>query len=57
MLLTIEEIKKGLDGEFLELEPDIIGYRLIDSKMDEFQIQELNSIFSVNLPNEFTEII
>ncbi len=57
MLLNVKEIKQKLDDEFLELEPEVIGYRLTNSKMDEHLVQELNSIFSVSLPQEFIDLI
>jgi hypothetical protein len=56
-LLTLEEIKNGLDKEFIPLEPMLSGYRLIDGGLTEKQISQCETTLSISFPRNLREIL
>ena len=56
-LLSIEDIRIGLDKEFLLLEPDLDGLRLIPSVLSEAELSRCETQLEVKFPFGFREII
>ena len=56
-LLSFKEIQKGLDKEFIPLEPILKGYRLRKGGMDENIISNCESTLSVGFPSDFRRLI
>jgi len=52
-LLTLEEIRIGLDKEFLPLEPMLLGFRLIPSNLPNDAIVACENRLSVSFPPAF----
>lgn len=56
-LLSIEEIRKGLDKEFLPLEPMLSGFRLVKHELPEQLVVNVENQLSVTFPAKFREMI
>lgn len=57
ILLSVDEIKHGLDREFLPLEPMLTGLRLIDGGVSDDALEAFESTMGVKLPISFREIV
>ncbi|OCG00769.1 SMI1/KNR4 family protein [Gilliamella sp. wkB112] len=57
MLLSIENIKDGLDKVFLPLEPMINGFRLIEKKTNIHDIKVIEKQLEVTFPDKFLFLI
>lgn len=57
MLLSIEEIKNGLNKEFLSLEPMITGLRFIEKKTKIDEIENIEKRLDVVFPDSFCSLI
>ncbi|NVE01908.1 SMI1/KNR4 family protein [Massilia sp. BJB1822] len=56
-LLTIEDIKQGLDLEFLPLEPLLNGFRLIAGGVSESEIEIAENNIKEGFPNDFKDML
>lgn len=56
-LLTIDGIEKGLDQEFLSLEPMLTGLRLIKRGVSEESLHHAENLFAVAFPDAFRKLI
>ncbi|MFL6635309.1 MAG: hypothetical protein ACJ8HJ_23640 [Massilia sp.] len=56
-LLSIDDIKAGLDKEFLPLEPMLTGFRLIEKVTPSSAIEDAEKKISIRFPDDFREII
>ena len=56
-LLSVEEIKAGLDREFIPLEPMLTGFRLIEKNTPESAIENAEKLISTKFPDDFRELI
>lgn len=56
-LMNLDEIQKGLDEEFLPLEPILEGFRLEESGLKSDVLDKLEVRISVLFPSEFRRII
>lgn len=56
-LLSFEEIQKGLDNEFIPLEPMLKGYRLNKGGLDENVLSKCESTLSLGFPPDFRRLI
>ena len=56
-LLSVEEIKAGLDREFIPLEPMLTGFRLIEKNTPESAIKSVEKLISTRFPDSFRELI
>jgi hypothetical protein len=57
VLLSIDEIRAGLEREFLPLEPMLTGFRLIESTPSEGTIASAEKAVATNFPKDFRELI
>lgn len=57
MLLSIEDIKSGLDKEFLPLEPMITGFRVIEKRTKADEIENIGKRLGVAFPDSFSSLI
>lgn len=57
LLLGFDEIAKRLDEQFLPLEPDLNGFRLLHSRLKETDIRRIESILRVTLSNQSRELL
>lgn len=53
MLLSLEEIKKGLDEKFLPLEPMLEGFRLVEDGLEESSLASCEARIGVKFPADF----
>lgn len=56
-LLTIEEVQRGLDAEFLPLEPGVTGLRLIAGGASPDALDQMQSRLNFQLPEAFSRIV
>jgi hypothetical protein len=56
-LLSMQEIKQGLDKEFLPLEPMLTGLRLIEGGFSDGALYEFERSMNLLLPVAFREIV
>jgi hypothetical protein len=56
-LLSVYEIKAGLEQEFLSLEPMLVGFRLVETTMPESAIECAEKTISTPFPQDFRELI
>lgn len=57
MLLSIEDIKSGLDKEFLPLEPMVTGLRLVGKITEIDEVEDTEKRLGVTFPNTFSSLI
>ena len=57
MLLQIEEIQAGFDGQFLPLEPMLTGFRLVSSHLQRDDITIFQQHVNVILPIDFQFVL
>ena len=56
-LLSTEEIKHGLDKEFLPLEPMLAGLRLIDGGLTDEALDTFERSMNLSLPTAFRKVV
>lgn len=56
-LLTLQEIKDGLDREFLPLEPMLLGLRMIEKETSLDTIEHCENHLAVKFPSSFRNLI
>jgi hypothetical protein len=56
-LLSIDEIKAGLEREFLPLEPMLVGFRLLGTSTSETAIEGAEKSVATTFPQDFRELI
>ncbi|MGC5809930.1 SMI1/KNR4 family protein [Ralstonia pseudosolanacearum] len=56
-LLSMEEVKQGLDKEFLPLEPMLTGLRLIEGGVTETALDAFERDMNLLLPRAFRDVI
>ncbi|NAG47406.1 hypothetical protein GUC42_24695 [Escherichia coli] len=57
MLLSIEDIKSGLDKEFLPLEPMVTGLRLVGKITEIDEVEDTEKRLGVTFPDTFSSLI
>jgi hypothetical protein len=56
-LLTIEEVQRGLDAEFLPLEPGITGLRLVGGGASPEALEQVQSRLNFQFPEAFRRVV
>lgn len=56
-LLTLDEIKQGLEQEFLPLEPMLTGFRLIDGGVSDEALNFFEHQLGTKLPENFRDLV